>query len=133
MKNEGAYEVINILEKVIEEIDASASCSLDKVKIFPLSISTPNIAKSLKNVGAMDSIWVGLSLSHLVDESFKNISSESCCLYIETPLYLLSVSKELLESYKDKVIEIGTNAGFLCDDSDYDVLKTPFVRFKRNQ
>ena len=124
-------KIMNRLEEIIERIDVL--CSLDKVKIVPLSNSNSTIAKSFKNVGNLDSILVGLSLSHLVDESFKKISSDSCSLHIETPLYLLSVSKKLLESFKHKVIEIGSNAGFQSEDFEYDVLKTPIVSFKRNR
>ena len=43
---------------------------------------------------------------------------------METPLYLLTLNKPLLESFRTKAQEIGANSGFRCEDSDYDVSKT---------
>ena len=72
----------------------------------------------------MDSIWVGLSVSHYIDESLSRILSEKGKLMVETPLYLLLVSKDILESYQVKVIELAKGAGLEVEKKNYEIMKT---------
>ena len=124
---EDASDIILKLETILERIDKNDS--FEKVKIVPLSIS--GRLNQVDQVGRMDSISVGLSLSHHVDESFRNISNNYCELIIETPLFLPSVSKDMLEAFRSKVKEIGEIAGFECDNHLYNILKTATVKFSK--
>ena len=120
------------VEDLFEKIENG--CGLKDVKIIPLSVSsTTKLAKVLKAKGKISSVWVGLSMTHLVTESFNDLVVESGRMVLETPLYLLQVSKELLESFQDKVVEIGRNAGFECDECQYDVNMTHSVYLTKNK
>ena len=123
MNIDDSSSVIERLEQVIERLDESSA--LKCAKFIPISISpSVKIEKILKSKERMDSIWVGLSVSHYIDGSLSQIISEGGSLTVETPLYLLPVDKELLESFKHKVVELSTIAGFSnILDKDYDSLK----------
>ena len=114
---------IKHLEEMLDKIHENGS--LTNTKFFPLSLSSSTkLEKTLKSRGPVDTVWVGLSMTHLVNETFPTIIQQSGQLIMETPLYLLSLNKQLLESFKTKALEIGKNSGFRCEDSDYDVSKT---------
>ena len=120
---EDASKVIKRIEEVIITLDKTGS--LKNTKFVPLSISSSSkLNKILKARGSMDSIWVGLSVSHYVDESLARILSEKGKLIVETPLYLLLVSKDLLESFQVKVIELANGAGLEVEKKNYDAMKT---------
>ena len=72
----------------------------------------------------MNSIWVGLSVSHYIDESLASILSEEGTLIVETPLYLLLVSKDILESFQTKVSELALSAGLEVEETNLDLMKT---------
>ena len=133
MHIDDSSSVIQRLEQTIEKLDESGA--LKCAKFIPISISSSvKIEKILKSKGKIDSIWVGLSVSHYIDGSFSQIISEKGSLTVETPLYLLLVGKDLLESFKHKVIELGANAGFKhIPDRDYDILKCYSVTMTMNE
>ena len=120
---EDASRVIKRVEEAIITLDKTGA--LKDAKFVPLSISSSSkLSKILKAKGSMDSIWVGLSVSHYIDESLSRILSEKGKLMVETPLYLLLVSKDLLESFQVKVIELAKGAGLEVEKKNYDVMKT---------
>ena len=121
------------LEQIMERLDDSGA--LKCAKFIPISTSSSvKMEKMFKSKGKIDSIWVGLSVSHYIDGSLSQIISENGTLTVETPLYLLLVGKELLDSFKHKVIELGSNAGFShISDEDYDVLKCYSVTMTKNK
>ena len=123
MHIDDSSSVIQRLEEIMEKLDESGA--LKCAKFFPISTSASiKVEKILKSKGKIDSIWVGLSVSHYIDESLSQITSEKGSLTVETPLFLLLVGKELLESFKHKVVELGANAGFShISNKDYDILK----------
>ena len=114
---------IQHLEEMIAQIQDNGS--LTTTRLVPLSLSSSTkLEKTLKSRGPVDTVWVGLSMTHLVNQTFPAIIQQSGQLILETPLYLLTLNKQLLESFKTKAQEIGKNSGFRCEDSDYDVSKT---------
>lgn len=121
------------LEQILERLDDSGA--LKCAKFIPISTSSSvKMEKIFKSKEKIDSIWVGLSVSHYIDGSLSQIISEKGRLTVETPLYLLLVGKELLDSFKHKVIELGANAGFShISDEDYDVLKCYSVTMTKNK
>ena len=123
MHIDDSSSLIQRLEKNIEKLDESGA--LKCAKFIPISTSASiKVEKILKSKGKIDSIWVGLSVSHYIDDALSQITSEKGVLTVETPLFLLLVGNELLESFKHKVVELGSNAGFRHKSSkDYDILK----------
>ena len=122
-------KVISRLENILINIDDSDGWK--RIKIIPLSLSSSSkLLKTLKPI-KIDTIWTGLSVSHYIDHSFSQIVSNGGLLIVETPLFLLLVSKELLEAFKEKVKEIGHVVGFKCIESDYDVMKTYSVSLNK--
>ena len=120
------------LEDMFEKIEGGDG--MKNVKILPLSISaTSKLTKVFKPRVKISTVWVGLSMTHLVTKGFSNLVMEEGRMVLETPLYLLQVSKELLESFQEKVMEIGSEAGFKSDDCGYDVCKKYSVYFKKTQ
>ena len=108
---------------MIDKIQDNAS--LTNTKFVPLSLSSSTkLEKTLKSRGPVDTVWVGLSMTHLVNQTFPTFIQQSGQLILETPLFLLTLNKQLLESFKTKAQEIAKNSGFRCEDSDYDVSKT---------
>lgn len=124
---------IEKLEQIMERLDDSGA--LKCAKFIPISTSSSvKMEKIFKSKGKIDSIWVGLSVSHYIDQSLSQIISEKGTLTVETPLYLFLVGKELLDSFKHKVIELGANAGFShIFNKDYDVLKCYSVTMTKNK
>ena len=118
------------LEDMMEKIDDWNF--KERVRIIPLSTSaTSKIPKVLKTKVKISTVWVGLTMTHLITEGFSDLVIDEGKMLLETPLYLLQMTKELLDSFKEKVVEIGENAGFKCDESDYDVCKKQCVKFTR--
>ena len=114
---------IQHLEEMIDKIHNNGS--LTDTKFVPLSLSsTTKLEKSLRCRGPVDTVWVGLSMTHLVNQTFPTFIQQSGQLILETPVYLLTLNKKILESFKTKAQEIAKNSGFRCEDSDYDVSKT---------
>ena len=114
---------IQHLEEMIDKIHSNGS--LTDTKFVPLSLSSSTkLEKTLKARGPLDTVWVGLSMTHLVSKEFPTFIQQSGQLLLETPLFLLALNKQLLESFKTKAQEIGKKSGFRCEDSDYDVSKT---------
>ena len=120
---EDASRLIKRIEEAMITLDKTGG--LKDTKFVPLSISSSSkLSKILKAKGSMDSIWVGLSVSHYIDDSLARILSEKGKLMVETPLYLLLVSKDLLESFQVKVIELANGAGLEIEGKNFDVMKT---------
>ena len=120
---EDASKVIKRVEEAISIIDETDG--VKNTKFIPLSVSSSSkLNKILKSRGNMNSIWVGLSVSHYIDESLASILSEEGTLIVETPLYLLLVSKDILESFQTKVSELALSAGLEVEETNFDLMKT---------
>ena len=120
---EDASKVIKRVEEAISIIDETDG--VKNTKFIPLSVSSSSkLNKILKSRGNMNSIWVGLSVSHYIDESLASILSEEGTLIVETPLYLLLVSKDILESFQTKVSELALSAGLEVEETNLDLMKT---------
>ena len=120
---EDCSETISLLEDIIEALDSNGVMAV--TKILPLSLSASSrLERTLKSGGCLDTVWVGLSMTHLINETFSRIVSGSGQLVMETPLYLLVLTKQILQSFKTKAQEICTSSGFTCEDLEYDVIKT---------
>ena len=118
------------LEDIFEKIESG--CGMKDVKIMPLSISaTSKLTKVFKTKTKVSTAWVGLSMTHLVTETFSDLVVEEGRMVLETPLYLLQVTGELLESFQEKVLEMGRIAGFECDNCGYDVNRSHSVNFTK--
>ena len=96
------------LRQVEDIIDAmERKQALARAKVVPLSVSSSTkLEKTLKPRGELDCVWVGLSMTHLINQTFSHLISDSGQVLLETPLYLLLLTKPLLESFKDKAGEI---------------------------
>ena len=86
--------------------------------------------------GQVSSYWsVSIILSSywsvsIMLSSYWSVNKGS--LTVKTPLYLLLVGKQLLESFKHKVLELGANAGFKeISEKDYDILKSYSVTMNK--
>ena len=75
MHIDDSSSVILRLEQVIEKLDESGA--MKRAKFVPISLSpSVKIEKALKSKGKMDSIWVGLSVSHHIEESISRITAD---------------------------------------------------------
>ena len=83
--------------------------------------------------GPLDSVWVGLSVSHYLTPSLHTVLADQGSLTLETPLFLLLVDTQLLEAFRRKVAELADTAGFVCDNPDYDVMRTFSVAMTKKQ
>ena len=120
---EDCSRAIGQLEDIIDSLDSNQA--LATTKLVPLSVSSSTkLEKTLKPRGRLDSVWVGLSMTHLINETFSRLITDSGQVLLETPLYLLLLTKDLLESFKAKAGEIAKSSGLRCEDLEYDVIRT---------
>ena len=90
MHIDDSSSVILRLEQVIEKLDESGA--MKRAKFVPISLSpSVKIEKALKSKGKMDSIWVGLSVSHHIEESLSRITADDgsgeLFFFVEDPSY----------------------------------------------
>ena len=115
------------LEDIISNIESNHLKT--STRFIPLSLSSSSkVERTLKGRGELDCVWVGLSMTHLINQTFSSLVSGSGELLMETPLYLLLLNKQLLESFKSKAEEIAKSSGFKSDNLDYDVMKTYCIK-----
>ena len=130
---EDSERVIRTLEAAVARLDEGGG--LKAATFLPLSLSSPaRLDQVLRGRGApLDSVWVGLSVSHYLTRSLHTVLADQGSLTLETPLFLLLVDKQLLEAFRRKVAELADTAGFVCDNPDYDVMRTFSVAMTKKQ
>ena len=126
---EDSERVIRTLEAAVARLDEGGG--LKAATFLPLSLSSP--ARLDQVLHSLDSVWVGLSVSHYLGPSLHAVLADRGSLTLETPLFLLLVDRQLLEAFRRKVAELADTAGFVCDDPDYDVMRTFSVAMTKKQ
>ena len=129
---EDSERVIRTLEAAVARLDEGGG--LKAATFLPLSLSSPaRLDQVLRPRAPLDSVWVGLSVSHYLTPSLHTVLADQGSLTLETPLFLLLVDKQLLEAFRRKVAELADTAGFVCDNPDYDVMRTFSVAMTKKQ
>jgi hypothetical protein len=88
-----------------------------------------------KHKGQFDQVFVGCSVTHLLTSSLAHclkVQKESG-LSVETPLYLLHMSRDVQERFKEYLSEKAKEYQLEVLDADYDPMRTSVVDMKFNR
>ena len=89
------------------------------------------ISESEKYHGKFDMIFVSCSLTHLLTLNMaKNLKdAKESVIFVETPLYLLHIAKEVLAKYREHLMKIAADCDLTIHNfMDYNPAKTSVVK-----
>ena len=77
----------------------------------------------------MDTMWVSCSMTHVVSKNLSMVGVGGASVLLETPLYLLQVNNDLLDSFRDKVQEMVAQAGMEEKEEGWEITTKHTARF----
>lgn len=92
----------------IKAIIAALKARQDRPKITFLSVSSAekDLLDRKKFAQLFDVAFVGCSVTHLLEKGFEDNFKEQAIVYVETPLYLLHIAKEVQAKFKEHLAQM---------------------------
>ena len=118
------------------EVDGASSVPVDRVKIFflPCNPAETLEKKKKKYENSFHSIYLSTGLAHRLGDCVPLLLEETGRIYVESANMMLDLTKEMVQGYEDKIMEMAKQVNGAClKRVDGAVGDDPFLKFYRTK